>query len=475
MFKPLSLTTDPILQLTWRIALPASVGMFFNTLFNFIDTYFAGLLGTEALAALSLSFPLFFLIIAVGSGLSQGTTALLANSLGAGKSGDARHIFAQSLIFAIFVGILLSLAGLAGSPMVFRQLGAGASYLTTALSYMNVIFAGGVFMVVSMAMNSALSAQGETRVYRNFLIVGCLTNALLNPVLMWGWFGLPALGVAGIALSTILVQIGGCLYLGWRVHLSPAFQSLPTRLFRPDKIILKQIMGQSVPSALNMITIALGVFVITWFVKEFGKEAVAATGIATRIEQLVLMPVIGVGTAMLSITGQNHGCGLPHRVREAWRINIQIGVSLMIVGSLLVGFFGKQVMRIFTDDPLVIHHGSDYLTASAFTLAAYPVLFVTVFMMQGLKRPAYGLWIGIYRQVLAPIAVMHTLVFTLGWGLQGVWWGFCLVTWSAAFIALFWGWRMTRIASPPLAEKISSGGVDLKTKANRSSSPTRHS
>jgi MATE family, multidrug efflux pump len=100
---------------------------------------------------------------------------------------------------------------------------------------------------------------------------------------------------------------------------------------------------------------------------------------------------------------------------------------------------------VFTTDAAVIAHGSNYLTAAAFTLAAYPILFVTVFMMQGLKRPGYGLWMGIYRQVLAPVFVFQTLVFTLGWGLWGVWWGFCFVTWSAALFALWWGWRTVNL------------------------------
>src|SRR4051794_15747050 len=144
MSRPLSLTTDPIPHLLWRIALPSSVGMFFNTMFNFVDTYCAGLLNTDALAALSLSFPVFFGLIAAGSGLMQGTTALMANALGAGDRADARHVFAQSIILVTVIGLVLSLAGLTVTPFLFRQLGAQGEYLHTALAYTNVIFAGGI-------------------------------------------------------------------------------------------------------------------------------------------------------------------------------------------------------------------------------------------------------------------------------------------------------------------------------------------
>jgi putative MATE family efflux protein len=441
MKQPLSLTTDPIPQLIWRIALPMSVGMFFNTMFNVMDTLCAGWLGTESLAALSLSFPLYFVVFAIGSGISQGTTALLANALGAGDAAEARRVFAQSLLFVTVAGVLLSIVGWLAAPWLFRLLGAEGSYLSTVLDFMNVILAGGVFFLLPMILNSALSAQGTTWVYRNFLIVGFLANIVLNPVLMWGWTGLPALGVSGIALATVLVQMGGGVFLWSHVKKADYCHDLRRNDFKPNLQVLRRIAGQAIPAALNMLTISLGVFVITWFVKHFGKEAVAATGIATRVEQIVLMPAIGLNAAVLSIVGQNHGAGLPHRVREAWVTNVKIGAGLMLLGGLLVWLLRDPAMRMFTQDPIVISHGRNYLLSSSLTLAAYPILFVTVFAMQGIKRPAYGLWMGIYRQLVAPVVVFHTLAFTLGWGLWGVWWGICIVTWSAALFALGWGWR----------------------------------
>ena len=447
--RPLSLTTDPIPQLTWRIAIPASVGMFFNTMYNFADTYCAGLLSTDALAALSVSFPVYFVVFAFGSGLSQGATALIANALGAGNREDARRLFAQSLVLTVLVGAGVSAAGWLAAPWMFRQLGAEGDYLRTVLAYMNVILAGGVFFFLPMTLNSLLSARGETWVYRNFLIAGFIANCVLNPVLMWGWLGLPAMGVAGIALATVVIQIGGCVWLLRHVISTDVCHAMPRSFFPPDTATLRRILAQSVPAALNMLTIAVGIFVITWFVKHFGKQAVAASGIATRIEQLVLMPVIGLNSAVLSIVAQNHGASLPHRVREAWTTNLKCGAGLMLLGGALLWVIREPAMRLFTKDAAVILHGGNYLSVAAFTLAAYPILFVTVFTMQGLKRPAYGLWMGLYRQVAAPILVFNTLAFTLGLGLWGVWWGIGIVTWSAALFALWWGWRAVRPAGVP--------------------------
>lgn len=444
MKRPPSLTTDPIPQLTWRIALPTSVGMFFNTMFNFVDTYCAGLLGTDALAALSVSFPLFFLMIAVGSGLSQGATAMIAQALGASDRAAARHLFAQSLLFALIAGLLLAAGGLAAAPALFRWLGADGTYLTRTLEYVNVIFAGAPFFVLAMALQAGLAAQGETRPYRNFLIGGFVANCALNPLLMSGTSWTPALGVGGIALATVLVQIAGCVLLWKHVRATPLGDGLHLREALPDASALRAIAGQSVPAALNMTTIALGVLVMVAYVKDHGQDAVAALGIATRIEQVVLMPAIGLGSAMLGIAGQNHGAGLPRRVREAWVYNVRHGAAMMIAGGIVVWLLGETVMSFFSTDPEVIRIGGGYLRFAAATLAAYPILFATVFMMQGLKRPGYGLWIGIYRQIAAPVPVYHALAFTFGLGLAGIWWGMAMVTWSAAIFALWWGWKVCR-------------------------------
>ena len=187
--------------------------------------------------------------------------------------------------------------------------------------------------------------------------------------------------------------------------------------------------------------IAIGVFVITWYVKHFGQDAVAAIGIATRIEQIILLPSIGLNFAVLSIVGQNYGAGNIARVREAWFINLRYGALMMLAGGAVLWLLRGPAMRIFSKDDAVIGHGSDYLVSAACTLAAYPILFVTVFALQGIKRPEFGLWIGLYRQLLAPIAVFHFLAFTIGWGTWGIWWGICLVTWSAALVSFAYGWR----------------------------------
>jgi Na+-driven multidrug efflux pump len=166
------LITKPIPGLIAQLAIPASIGMFFNTMYNVVDTYFSGLISTEAIAALSLSFPVFFVILAIGFGISTGATALIANALGAGDEKKAQRYAIQSVSFTLLLSISLTLVGLFSAPFLFRLLGAGGTYLTSSLTYINIIFYGLVFFSLTYVLNAILAAQGDTKSFRNVLIIG---------------------------------------------------------------------------------------------------------------------------------------------------------------------------------------------------------------------------------------------------------------------------------------------------------------
>lgn len=435
----MDLTSAPIPHLIRRIAVPASVGFFFNTMFNFVDTYFGGKISTDALAALSLSFPVFFILLSVGNGTGQGTTALIANAMGAGDKDKARTVFVQALVFSLIAGVVLTVAGLAAAPALFALLGASGAYLDIALQYMNWIMAGSVFFILQTTLNSVLNARGETRVFRNTLVGGFVMNCVLDPWFLYGGAGVPALGMAGIAIATVVVQLAGCIYIFAHVRRTELWHGVSASSFKPDARVQREIIGQALPASLNMLTVALGIFVITWFVSRFSKEGVAAYGIATRVEQMILLPTIGLNFATLTLVGQNNGAGRLDRVRQAWRTAVTYGLAMMLAGGAALFFLRAWLMRAFTDDAEVIDRGVDYLGIACFTMCAYVILFQTVFMLQGLKRPLFGLWIGLYRQVVAPVLVFHFLAFNLAWGLWGVWWGIFGVTWSAALCTWCYG------------------------------------
>ncbi|MFH1822582.1 MAG: MATE family efflux transporter [Patescibacteria group bacterium] len=432
------LVTKPIPGLIKKIAVPASIGFFFNTMYNVVDTYYAGLISTQAIAALSLSFPVFFVIIAMGSGISTGATALIANSLGAGDNKTAVQYARQAISFALIIGLILTMVGLFFAPSLFKILGAEGEYLDIALNYINIIFFGTILFLLTFILNSTLTAQGNTTTFRNFLILGFLLNVILDPWLMFGGFGLPALGLAGVAWATVIIQILGIFYIGYRVGKTGMFCSGCLKKFIPKWSYFLRLAKQGVPASLNMMTVAIGIFVITYFISSFGKVAVAAYGIGARIDQIALLPIIGINVATLTLVGQNNGAKRYDRVKEVIKFVIKYALIIVSFGMLGVLLFSKQLLMLFSSDPEVILIGSIYLKISIFVYWAYALLFITVSALQGIKKPFYAIYIGLYRQIAAPLVIFYLLVNVLGWGITGIWWGILIINWSAVIITLIY-------------------------------------
>ena len=435
MHEGYDLLKQPIPALIRKLAVPTSVGYFFNTMFNVVDTFYGGMVSTEALAALSLSFPVFFLIIAVGAGISTGATALIGHALGAGDLAGARHLAAQTLSFGILHGVLVTALGLSFTPYLFSLLGAQGAVLSLALDYMDAIFAGGIFFLVNYVLNAILYATGDSRSFRNFLVAGFFLNLGLDPWFLYGGLGLPAFGLSGVAWATVLVQALGNCYLFARVRRGGLLSRLHLSHLIPVPRSYRELARQGFPSSLNMLTVGAGIFVITWFVGRFGREAVAAYGIATRVEQIALLPVMGMNVATLTLVAQNMGAGQIERVLETVRTALKAGVLLMAPGTAAVFFCARPFMMIFSRDATVIGIGAVFLRIEAFVLIAYVVLYTCTAVLQGLKRPLFPLAIGLVRQFLLPVPVFYLLSVVLGFGVVGIWWGVLLVTWTAAFVA----------------------------------------
>jgi len=435
------LTQKPIPALIRAIAVPASIGFFFNTMYNVVDTYYGGRLSTDALAALSLSFPVFFMIIALGSGIATGTTALISNAIGGGDREKAFEYIGQAISFTLLFGIAMTIAGLVICPTLFKILGAKDQYLALGLSYMNVILLGAVFFLLIYTFNAILNAQGDTRTFRNYLIGGFFLNIILDPWFMYGGFGIPEMGLPGVAWATVLIQFLGTLYMGFRAAVSELFCRNCLKKLIPRKETYIELAAQGIPASLNMMTIAIGVFVITYFISVFGKESVAAYGIATRIEQIALLPSFGLTTAALTIVGQNNGARKFHRVRETVNKCILYGISIMTIGAIVVFSFAKPLMGFFSTDPVVILIGATYLGIAAFIFQAYIILYVSVSSLQGMKKPLYAIWVGLYRQIAAPLVIFFGLVHLMGLGIVSVFWGIFGITWSAALFTLWYAKR----------------------------------
>lgn len=438
MNKHERLIVQPIPKLIKNIAIPASIGFFFNTMYNVVDTYYGGLQSTQALAALSLSFPIFFIILALGSGISRGATVLIANSLGAGDKNKAEKYGCQALSFSIVFSIFLTAAGLIFAPALFKILGAQGEYLKIALSYADVIFYGAVFFLLTHSLNGILIAEGDTKTFRNLLILGFFLNLIFDPWFMFGGLGLPAMGLAGVAWTTVVIQAILCILLFRKIMSREPFKHLHIKHLIPNKKYYLDIIKQGLPASLNMMSIAVGIFIITYFISSFGKSAVAAYGIATRIEQIAILPSIGLNMAVMALIGNNNGAKKFNRVKETFSKGLKYGILLTLIGMVLVFIFSKTLMNLFSADIEVIQIGFTYLRISILMYLTYIILNICIATLQGLKKPLFALWSGLYRQLVMPGIIIYILIKLMHSPITSIWWSLVIINWSAAIFTIFY-------------------------------------
>jgi putative MATE family efflux protein len=437
----LDLTRGDIRNHIRTLALPAVVGYFFHTLFNITDTFFAGMISTQALAALSLSFPIFFMIISVAGGMSEAVTAVVGNALGAGDTAGARRAAQNALLLGGVLAGFLTAAGYAGAPALMRTLGAEGVYLAEALAYIDIIiWATGLF-VFTFFLNALLNAVGDTVSLRNVLIVAALLNIGLDAWFVRGGFGIEAMGVSGIALATALIEGVSVLYLYYRFRTKPLYARLGA--FKPDRTLLAELLLQGIPPSANLGLMAVGTYIITYFAAPFGEEVVAAFGIGMRLEQIILMPAVGLNVAVLAIVAQNSGGGLHRRIEETVHRALFYGGIVALAGGVLLLSGAETVMGVFSRSAGVIAQGALYLRVEAFIIFPFVVIFTYVAMLQGIKKPAFIFYLSLVRQVIAPLLVLYVLA-RLGFGVLSVWLGIAGIVVVSALLARWYARRVFR-------------------------------
>jgi len=209
------------------------------------------------------------------------------------------------------------------------------------------------------------------------------------------------------------------------------------------------ILAQGIPASLNMLTIALGVFVINFFIYKHGDDAaIAGYGVAMRIEQLALLPAIGLNTAALTIAGQNYGAKNYERIKETYKEGLKVGILIMTVGMVLIFPLASFLIGIFNKDPKVVFEGARYLRIEFIAFNAYIILNIGLSILHAIKKPHYAIWIGIYRQLIMPFILFNLFGSILGWGLIGIWWGIVTTTWTGAIACLlFVKYELSKLSS----------------------------
>ena len=436
MSKSIKLTKDPIWYLLKRVTIPASTGSLFQTFYNLVDTWFAGKISAEAIGAIAKSFPIYFVIVAVGVGISAATNACIGNLLGEKKAKKASLLIAQSVVFAVTISIIVTLIGLNSSNFLLSILGSNEQSISLTREYLDIIFYGTCIVLIQTSLNGTLNAQGDTRSYRNVLIFSFFLNIFLNPLFIWGYGIVPAFGISGLAIATIISQLIGALYLLYKVNSCKLKKYLKIRCFIPKIGLIKELLEQSLPIMFSMLLIGVGIFNVLYFIGQFGELAAAGYGAALRIEQVFLLPVIGLNTAVLSIGGQNFGAKNFDRIRELYKKALLFGSSFMICAGLIIFFNAEYFVSLFTDNTEVIKHGVVYLQIAALIGPIYPVFFITTAVFQALKKPIYSLYLSILRLTAFPFLCLWYVINIRGGDYEDIFYTIMATNWIMGFAVL---------------------------------------
>ncbi|MDB4908712.1 MAG: efflux family protein [Gemmatimonadetes bacterium] len=356
-FHAALLVSQPLHATILRTALPAVASSLLMTLFFSVDTYWIGTrVGSDGLAAASTSLFWIWMVVSVAEMVSVGLTAVAARRHGEGKAEEASCISGDAFLLALALGAIIAAIGIPVLPGLFSLMDTPSAVTALGVSYLKTYLAGAPLIFGFFAVDSAFRAAGDTRTPFLLLTITVGVTLLLDPALIMGWWGLPALGMKGAAIATLATRSVACVlgvYLLWKRKLM--------RFRRPDPGVLAAICRVGLPTAVTGVFFSLIYVALTRTTTRFGTPALAALGIGHRVESWLFMIGVGFSAAVAAIVGQNLGAGRADRARRAGWIAVGWCSMFGLVACALELLIPERFASLFTHDPAVIAESARYL------------------------------------------------------------------------------------------------------------------
>jgi len=428
------LTKGPILKTLFVLAAPLVFGMSLHTAFNVIDTFFIGMLGSEHLAAISITFPVVFIFIAIASGLAIGSTALVSQAIGSGNRKKASNLASHSIIIGAAAGIAVAVTGFFFAPPLFSFMGVSGETLAMTIEYANLIFLGFVFMFIFFITQGLIQADGDTITPTINLSISIILNIILDPIFIFGLGPVPAMGLFGAALATVLTRtIGSVMNL---IHILRGRTGLRIggKNFKFDPAIFKRIFMVGMPSSISNSINSVGMILMMSLVGLFGTPALAAFGVGLRLESLAIMPVIGLSFAIMPFIGQNLGAGKISRAEKSMKYASYAVILFMLIFSVIWFLIPHILLSPFSSDPEVLAIGTTFFRIISLGYVFLGINFILGSSMQAAGRTGLQLIVNGGRWILT-VVFAFALVGTVG--INGIWMGIPLGNFVGMLMALF--------------------------------------
>jgi putative MATE family efflux protein len=442
----IDLTEGPILKTLVRLAVPVTISMLMFTVYLMVDLYFVGRLGPDAVAALSISGNAFFIHLGFSTILGTGGMALIAQACGRKDYDYAATVFKQSILLALMVGVIEAAIGLMIAPAYIKFFGGTGKSLEWGIQYFQIFVISFLFMILLYTIGSCYRGMGNTKTPMIILLQANLINIVLDPILIFGWLGLPAMGVRGAAVSSLISQVYALAIYAYFIFFKDSQIDLKGKWQLSSGIIRKSLFI-GIPSGMNHFLLAANLMITFRVISEYGTAALASIGVGFRLLQAIYIPVIAVASAMAAIVGQNFGANKYERITGTFGKAWLISIMFMIFCTAICRTFPGYLFGIFSSDPDVIRFGIMYLKIFSLGFVMVGTIMVISAVFQGLGKTYPSL-----AGAVLDNALFAGLIFTLpvyfNWGIQSIWWiKVTTATIESVVVALWLKYELQRVRS----------------------------
>lgn len=402
------------------LAFPIMINNFIQTLYNLADAFYVGQLGYVEFAATSFVWPVNYLFISLGIGISVAGTSILSQLIGASKNEEANKYSSQLIAISLLASVAFAIVGYAISPIIIRLMGATGDIAMYGNIYLRITFLDTPFMFLYFNFNSIMNAQGNTIMPTILSGVSALLNIILDPIFIFTF----NMGVAGAAWATLLskavLAIAGIIILAkYSNFIKPQFKD-----FKFDREILKKLIKVAIPSSIGQSGAALGFMALNGFIVSYGTATMAAFGMVNRITSLIQQPAMGFGAALTAIVGQNLGNNQIKRVKEAFKKSLILSLYVSVIGCIILIWKDNEIVNLFIEskgDKEVITQGITYLGYISLSMPLMGIFSIFQGVFQGSGHTKYSMAMEIGRLWLVRLPMILLFKYLTDVGSTGIW------------------------------------------------------
>lgn len=420
-------TTGSIFKHLIDFSWPMFLGNFLQALYNTVDTFWVGrFLGTEALAAVSASFPIIFFLVALAIGFTMATTILVSQYYGAKDEVGVRKVINTSLFLMVISAIIITSLGLIFYRQIFELINLPESLIEPASQYLIIFLSGLIFAFLYNVISAIMRGFGDSLTPLYFLAIATVVNIILDPLFILGIGPIPEMGISGVAYATIIAQglsaILGLFYLFRKAKVATWDRSL----IKPDGYLLKQLITIGTPAGIQQALVSVAMLFLASLVNKNGEIVVAAYGLGGRIDQFAFMPAQSVSLAVSTLVAQNLGANKPERVKEIWKYSNLLVIGIALVATSAIWFFPDFWVRIFTPDLTVREMTTIYLRIVSLSYIAYSLMFSTGGLSRGAGDTFISMGISLLSLWFVRLPLATFLSETMQMGPRGIFLGIAL-------------------------------------------------